>query len=305
MLILFYNLIKNLTLKKDLHMYQTQNNLSKDYLSKDIKNKHINSNVFLKLIKKILLLLIACLFINTSLYSIVGSTKGKGSVNNGDFNYILDIKTPKGIDGLKPKLSINYNSASNTNSILGVGFSLSGLSQISKCNQNTFKEKQDTSINYNYCLDGQKLLLVNQYEKYANPNTEYKTALNSHRKIVKYNSYWIVYSKDGLIYEYGRHTNSNIANITYKLNKITNRYGNSIIFNYHPNNHQVSNGIKSIEYSNNRIDFIYENRSDKKTVYFKGTKSNINQKLKYIDQMILIQVGQFDDIQKKNALLPV
>ena len=47
--------MKNLTLKMDLNMYQTQNNLSKGYLNKNIENKDTNSKIFLKFMNKILL----------------------------------------------------------------------------------------------------------------------------------------------------------------------------------------------------------------------------------------------------------
>ena len=174
------------------------------------------------------------------------------------------------------------------NSILGESFALGGLGSISKCNENLFKEKQDNKRDYNYCLNGQKLLLVDPSNIYGSTNSEYKTAINTQSKIIKKANHWEVYTKDGLIYEYGNNENSNenpnskISNIIYKLSTIKDRYSNQIRYYYHQNNHQVSNSIKKIEYSNSKIEFIYENRSDKRALYFKGTKKNINQRLKQI-----------------------
>jgi hypothetical protein len=195
---------------------------------------------------------------------LMGSTKGEANINQGDFTYKLDIKTPKGISGLNPNLSINYNSASNMNSILGKSFALGGLGSISKCNENLFKEKQDNKRDYNYCLNGQKLLLVDPSNIYGSTNSEYKTAINTQSKIIKKANHWEVYTKDGLIYEYGNdemssddsnqnsaeisneNPNSKLGDAIYKLTTIKDRYSNQIRYYYHPNNHDVSNSIKKI-----------------------------------------------------------
>lgn len=146
------------------------------------------------------LLLLLVLFYSYSLGAIVGATKGDFGVNQGSANYNLEIITPKGTAGLKPSLSISYNSSNNFDGVLGVGFSLNGLSQITKCNQRLFSEKKDSSRNYNYCLDGQKLLTYNTTDIYGT-NVRYITEINNYSKIVKQSTGWIVYTKDGLIYQ--------------------------------------------------------------------------------------------------------
>jgi hypothetical protein len=171
------------------------------------------------------ILLILVLFsLNVFASSIVGATKGEFNVSSGSATYNLEIVTPKGIAGLKPSLSINYNSSNNFNGILGVGFSLGGISTINKCNQKLFKEKKDSSRNYNYCLDGQKLVLKSQGRKYGTYNTEYRTYIDSYSKIIKDSSGWIVYTKDGLIYEYGKTSTSKDSTVFYRVNKIKDRY---------------------------------------------------------------------------------
>jgi hypothetical protein len=61
--------------------------------------------------------------------ALVGSTAGGFSVNQGTANYAIPITVPPGIAGMKPELSINYNSNAS-NGQLGLGFSLGGLSVI-------------------------------------------------------------------------------------------------------------------------------------------------------------------------------
>jgi hypothetical protein len=46
----------------------------------------------------------------------------------------IPITVPPGISGMKPELSINYNSNSG-NGLLGVGFGLGGLSAIHRCSK--------------------------------------------------------------------------------------------------------------------------------------------------------------------------
>ncbi len=228
--------------------------------------------------KKYLLLLLAIFSFNA--YAIVGATKGSADVSQGNFTYNVEILTPKGVAGLKPELKINYNSSNNVNSILGVGFSLIGVDSITKCNETLFSEKQDPSRNYNYCLNGQKLLLVDDTQEYGSKDSEYKTELNNHQKIIKTATSWLVYSKDGLIKEFGNTTDSNDGDTFYKLNKISDRYGNTIDYIYATDNdHRF---IKQIKYSNNTIDFIYEDRTDAKKLASNGIFLNIDQRLKRI-----------------------
>lgn len=50
---------------------------------------------------------------------------------NGQFNYEIPITTVSGTGGMVPQLSISYSSA-NKSGLLGYGFDLTGLSQISR-----------------------------------------------------------------------------------------------------------------------------------------------------------------------------
>ncbi|WP_321778400.1 RHS repeat-associated core domain-containing protein [Sulfurimonas sp.] len=225
-------------------------------------------------------ILLTLLFLSINAYAIVGATKGSADVAQGSFTYDVEVITPKGVSGLQPSLRLNYNSSNSGNSIFGVGFSISGLSSITKCNESLFDEKADSSRNYNYCLDGQKLLLVDTAQEYGSENSEYKTEINNHSKIVKTKTSWKVWSKDGLIHEYGNTADSNDGEVFYKISKISDRYDNDIDFIYASgNNHRY---IKQIKYSNNTIDFIYEDRDDKKKLSTRGVTTNIDKRVKKI-----------------------
>lgn len=61
----------------------------------------------------------------------VGSMAGEAGVANGAAMYHIPIVVPPGTNGVVPNLSINYNSMAG-NGMLGRGWSLSGLSSISR-----------------------------------------------------------------------------------------------------------------------------------------------------------------------------
>ncbi len=221
------------------------------------------------------------LFFSVTVYAnIVGATKGNIDVAQGSLTYDIDILTPKGIAGLKPSLGINFNSSSGVNSFLGKNFSLSGLSTILECNESLFSEKNDPSRNFNYCIDGQKLLLVDTTQVYGSSGSEYRTEINAFSKIIKTSNAWKVYTKDGLIYEYGNTSDSKDGEAFFRVNQIQDRYGNKIIFKYASTNDERF--IEQITYADNSIDFVYEDRTDKRAVYSKGIKSNINKRLSSI-----------------------
>ncbi len=218
-----------------------------------------------------ILLLVALTYINAS---VIGATKGEFAVNQGSANYSLEIITPKGTAGLKPSLSFSYNSSNNFDGVLGVGFSLNGLSQITKCNQRLFSEKKDSSRNYNFCLDGQKLLTYSNSSTYGS-NTRYITEINNYSKILKESTGWTVYTKDGLIYQYGKTTDSKDLDVSFRVNKIKDRYGNEINFKYDSS----TKNILQITYANNKIDFFYKNREDSRTIYNRTVPINFSKKL--------------------------
>lgn len=80
-------------------------------------------------------------FAQTLPVTTAGSTAGSYGVSaNGQATYQIPLWTPTGSHGLQPNLALTYDSQSG-GSFVGMGWSLSGLSTISRCNR-TFAQKE-------------------------------------------------------------------------------------------------------------------------------------------------------------------
>lgn len=202
--------------------------------------------------------------INTGLA--VGSTSGQLNVS-GSASYSIPIKVPHGINSMQPSINLNYTS-NYTDGVLGIGWQLGGLSSISRVNKTIYNDGQADAIRCNltdrYALDGNRLIVTAGTYGYA--SSEYRTELDEFTKIVAYGStgaapglgplYFVAYSKSGLIYEYGVTEDSKLKNgdciLTWKLNKVYDRYNNQITFSYLTTDDELP--IAMIEYTSNSSD---------------------------------------------------
>ncbi len=120
--------------------------------------------------------------------TLVGSIPGQFSVgSSGAAEYSIPIELPPGTAGVQPQLSLNYNSQGG-NGLLGVGWSLGGLSVIHRCPttlvKDGFIDGVDFDSNDRFCIDGQPLVAVSG--TYGATDTEYRTELDGFSKIISY-----------------------------------------------------------------------------------------------------------------------
>jgi hypothetical protein len=147
---------------------------------------------------------------------------------------------------LAPDLSIRYNSTAK-NGYLGVGWSIAGLSQITRCNKNRRYDswpgavKMDSSDRY--CLDGRRMLEVDP-NTYGQDGAEYFLEPDNFSKIVSQGQSgdgpesFTVWTRDGRILTYGKTLQArhrDLLNDTVRswyLSRIQDRAGNIIDFTY-------------------------------------------------------------------------
>ncbi|WP_337040268.1 SpvB/TcaC N-terminal domain-containing protein [Emticicia sp. 17c] len=196
-----------------------------------------------------------------------GYTQGAFSVSDaGGSTYQIPLVLPAGTAGLQPKLGLSYSSQ-NGNSFIGLGWSLNGLSSITRSSKTRAQDEtadnvQETKavslgISYNksdrFSLDGERLVLAPESinstiafdENYGNDQTVYYTEQNSFNKVILCENsstqspqYFKSYSKAGLIYEYGNTSDSRVIDPTknvgfqWLVNRIEDRKGNYMTFSY-------------------------------------------------------------------------
>jgi hypothetical protein len=148
----------------------------------------------------------------------------------------VPIGMPPGIAGLSPKLSLHY-SASEINGPVGYGWSLQGVSMITRCSNIKAVDGVGRAVDYSgndkLCLDGQRLIQTDASGSYASlpfPQSgdalgltsgyrEYRTEKDSFARVRAYGAaggatangpaYFKVWTKDGQVYEYGNNANAN------------------------------------------------------------------------------------------------
>ncbi|WP_371666772.1 FG-GAP-like repeat-containing protein [Streptomyces sp. NBC_00289] len=114
---------------------------------------------------------------------------GEGGVSaSGDYTYHVPLEVPAGRAGMAPSLSLDYASSGGSGA-LGRGWSVSGLSQISRCAKSEAQDDVTAGVAFDvsdrYCLDGQKLVQVNAGSAaYGAEGAEYRTETDSFARIV-------------------------------------------------------------------------------------------------------------------------
>lgn len=208
----------------------------------------------------------------------VGTTAGEFSVGaSGSANYSIPISVPPGIGGMAPSVSIQYD-ASSADGIVGRGFSLAGLSQITRCNRNKADDNYLKGIEFNatdaFCLDGQRLVAITG--SYGAVGTEYRTQIDSFSKIVSSGGvagdpqFWTVYTKSGLVMQFGYTADSRIEAdsrsqaLFWGANRIADTVGNAMTISYLEYGQTGLPMPSQIIYASGRarVDFEYEYRND-------------------------------------------
>src|SRR5690554_15806 len=205
----------------------------------------------------------------------VAMTRGSAGVSgDGSANYNIPITLPPARGGLAPSLSINYSS-NNGIGDLGVGWGLAGIESIGRCKPIIPTEGNSKALPMTaaerFCLNGSKLIAVTG--EYGANNTEYRTELDRFVKVKSYGAagtgplFFKVWSKDGLILEFGNTGDSRVVPAggttasRWSLNRVSDLFGNFYKVTYTFNADTGEHYPDHIDYSPEaRVDFKYEDR---------------------------------------------
>lgn len=229
-----------------------------------------------------------------------GYTSGSFSVTDaGAANYSIPIVVSPGTAGLQPSVSITYSSQGG-NGLMGLGWSLQGMSVISRASKTIAQDNTIKGINFTptdrFALDGERLVLIDTTHTYGGNNIEYRTEQNAFYKIISYGNGSVptsfkVFTNSGVVMEYGATTDSRVSvggiTVFWLVNKITDTKGNYYLFTYSVNNNTGEYYPLEIQYTGNaiasllpyaKVSFEYEDRLDTTIQYNKGYKLTGNSK---------------------------
>lgn len=194
----------------------------------------------------------------------VGSLMGTADVANGAASYLVPIELPAGTNGVVPSINLSYNSQGNKG-ILGLGWSINGLSSISRSLKTLYLDSVVAPVTLNgndrFVLDGVRLIATQGL--YGASGTTYSKEMTDFSRVTSFNTIgngpeWFQHeSKSGIITEYGKTTDARYMNesntevLLWSLNKMIWPDGNYIDFVYETIGRE--HRIKEINYTGNTI----------------------------------------------------
>jgi len=224
----------------------------------------------------------------------VGTIAGGASVSpSGAAVYQIPIEVMPGTGGMQPGISIAYNSQSG-NGLLGYGWNLGAVSAITRAGKTIYHDDSTNAPRLsnldNLMLDGQRLIRTTAVGTNLAANSTYKTEIESYLEITckTLGSYlgFEVKNKEGWVMEYGstsdsyiKPKNENTAAYAWLLKKVTDANGNYMTYTYTNDAATGEFRLKQIDYTGNataglspynKIEFIYETRTDKSKSYIAG-----------------------------------
>jgi len=239
-----------------------------------------------------------------------GWTSGEFAVSHdGAASYTVPLWVPAGRGAVTPQISLLYNSRAG-NGMLGVGWSLGGLSTISWCRRTISQDGYTDGGHFDgtdaLCLDGNRLVPITPE---FSPQREYRTEQETFARIIAYETqdnvpdYFRVFTKDGKILTFGGAAEARVqpyllqagsnlaepsivqvpgaprATTAWALNGVEDRNGNATVIEYTRLEGDAAEQWWTelrparIRYAPNRsVEFVYdEDRPDKIDEFAGGT----------------------------------
>jgi RHS repeat-associated protein len=229
----------------------------------------------------------------------VGAIKGSFSIApHGGAMYSVDIQAPPGVAGMQPQLSLAYSSVVTTG-MVGVGWTLRGLSSITRVGRNPAQDgvAHKDGVHYDsrdrFLLDGSRLVVV--AGTYGAAHSVYHTEIESWRQVTASPggtqgnpTGFVSLSSDGRCFEYGgtpdsqfRASGPDSAVREWALSRVVDAHGNFMTIEYRRDPSTTASYPARIAYTGNAskgatltpqraVEFIYEPRPDVQPRYEAG-----------------------------------
>lgn len=193
-----------------------------------------------------------------------------GTSSTGARTYEVPIDVYSGMRGFNPQLSLAYNSQQG-NSIMGVGWSVSGLPMIARSGKTMYYEGKPQGIVMDnsdaFVLNGIRLIktsTASSYILYESEQGNIKVKGYVSGNIMKY---FEVFYPDGNKGIFG-YTNGSQNYLYYPLMSLTDLKGNKISYSYSFSNNHYN--IVNISYNGASVEFNYQTSRPDPILYFAG-----------------------------------
>lgn len=244
----------------------------------------------------------------------VGSVDGVFVVGSmGSANYSIEIDVPPGTAGVAPELEILYDSMAS-NGYLGKGFSLRGVSSITRCSaisgyQTEQYKRYGVAFTQQdqFCLGGEPLVAVEG--EYGTPNAVYRTQRETWTRVTPHGEcgvgpcYFKALNKNGEEILFGQSEDARLpANgqsdgtvLTWSQNRFTDLNGNYVEVVYDTDKTTGEQRPSEIRYTGNdktglvpqrTVRFSYEARDDTLLNYIYGSSVSTIKRLKSITTLV-------------------
>lgn len=196
-----------------------------------------------------------------------------GTTPTGGKTYEVPLKIGPGMNGHQPNLALAYNSQQG-NSVLGMGWAVSGLSQISRCGNNLYYDNKTKGITMDngdgFVLDGVRLIKTGTYSTYMLFESEQGNIKVKGYYTSNLLKYFDVFYPDGSKARYGFATNTQ-NKLSYPLTSLADMDGNTINYSYTFINEHYN--IDRISFNGSSVEFKYASgRNDPLTSYSGGVR---------------------------------
>jgi RHS repeat-associated protein len=242
--------------------------------------------------------------------SVGGTIPGHASVSmRGAAQYAFDVPVPPGTVGVSPKLGLQYDSE-NRSDVSGVGWTLSGLSTISRCKRtfasDGFPQAIKLAAQDAYCLNGERLIKISGTE---GATAEFRTEVESFSRIKSFGTnaakgpdYWTVETRSERVLTLGGTTGNatvvapgKTAVMVWLLARSQDAHGNYMSYRYQAPTGTGEHVLQQIRYTGNdaaglvpynAVNFGYDTRADTYRGYFFGALIQRSQRLKTIEAVV-------------------
>ncbi len=203
-----------------------------------------------------------------------------GMTQTGAKTYEVPIKAYPGMNGFQPQISLAYNSQSG-NSVVGLGWALSGIPIITRGGKNPFHDNKREGIlmdnSDSFYIDGIRLIKTDSSSSgsitYESEQGNIKATGYISGTVMKY---FKVSYPDGSTARFGYTSNSENT-LYYPITSVSDIHGNIATYVYSLEDNYYF--ISKIEYNGASLKFAYRERTDPITTYISGKYTAIRKHL--------------------------